>query len=270
MTQRLQSRETGHTESKRHTARPDMVARGRKTITVESVDFKAEKHAKTNQAWRYPGGRIVRHPDLIINGKRYEDHKNRGEPRRKQESNLFLTINTNKSPGADERLYCEDAMKHCLRELEKDENLALYLKFGPAVKGPPDKNDPTDYRFDRYNDVIHTIQWRPGIEYGGKQGRLHAHVWLTITHYSQIQINCPVLQNIFKRMYNEQMAKLPENMHYLKIDGKPYVQVKRLPQLDWTDVMRAYIHKGMTLDNLSPSTRTLTSANVETLQQMAR
>ena len=66
------------------------------------------------------------------------------------------------------------------------------------------------------------------------------------------------------------MAKLPENMHYLKIDGKPYVQVKRLPQLDWTDVMRAYIHKGMTLDNLSPSTRTLTSANVETLQQMAR
>ena len=71
-----------------------MVKRINTTISTESVDMKAQKAAKTNQAWRYAGGQIVRAPSTDINGRQYEDPKDPGQPRRKQESNFFLTTLT--------------------------------------------------------------------------------------------------------------------------------------------------------------------------------
>ena len=76
--------------------RPDDV-----DITTESIDFKA-KHsasAKNSQSWRYAGGNIQRADSIRINGTDYPDPKDKSLPRRKQESNFFITINSNKAIG---------------------------------------------------------------------------------------------------------------------------------------------------------------------------
>ena len=56
--------------------------------------------------------------------------------------------------------------------------------------------------------------------------------------YSQIQINPQMLMYQSKRLYNA-------NAFNFQMKRQPYVHVKLLPQSNWTDVMRQYIHKGM-------------------------
>ena len=101
-----------------------MVKRINTTISTESVNFTAQKSAKTNQAWRYSGGQIVRAPSTDINGRKYEDPKDPGQPRRKQESNFFLTINPNKVPIGDERINA-DLASQLLQKLVQPLALAL-------------------------------------------------------------------------------------------------------------------------------------------------
>jgi hypothetical protein len=45
-----------------------------------------------------------------------------------------------------------------------------------------------------------------------------------------------------KRLYNQNVLLKAD-----KITRQPYVHVKLLPQSNWTDVMRQYIHKGMNM-----------------------
>lgn len=56
-------------------------------------------------------------------------------------------------------------------------------------------------------------------------GRLHAHIWLTVHHYSQVQINMPVMQMMFH--YNNQCQQL--GIASMMQRGMPYIQVKLLP-----------------------------------------
>ena len=258
---RLLYRNVGHTH---RPGRPGMVKRINTTISTESVDMKAQKAAKTNQAWRYAGGQIVRAPSTDINGRQYEDPKDPGQPRRKQESNFFLTINPNKAPLGDERINAIQAMTECLKELARDEYLAQYLKFGPKVVGKPPQAQ--DYRLDKYEDVIHSVEWQAaGVEIGPTLKRMHSHVWLTISHYSQVQINIHALQYLTRELYNKSLKRSLLNrppgeqfftkhnttlsagpaIARLEISDLPYVHVKLLSQTDWTDVMKQYIHKGM-------------------------
>ena len=203
-------------------------------ITVADADFKTTG-VKKAQNWKYPGGVIQRHPNLIINGTEYTDPKELPErlPRRKQESNFFITLNTNRAP----RHYpavsdaAWTAMQKALEHMKDESVICACLKFGPK--------DST-YVGDKYADVIHKVEWKAGVETGDTLERLHAHIWLTITHYSQIQINPQMTQHIFKEEYNRHAPK------DLKISGLPYIQVKLLPQSDFTTIMKQYMHKGMT------------------------
>jgi len=213
----------------------DMVRRARKDSTEKQDTALTPQHsAKTKQAWRYSGGNIVRAPSTRLGSAVYTDPKDPGMPRRKQESNFFLTINTNKAPVGDE---LELGIKHAnkmLARLSAKSALATYLKYGPK--------DPV-YATDKYADVIKSVSWNGAVETGDKQRRLHAHVWLTITHYSQIQINVRMLMQQARKFYNE---GLPLGSS-LRITAMPYVHVKLLPQSNWTDVMRQYVHKAMTV-----------------------
>ena len=202
-------------------------------ITVADADFKTAG-VKKAQNWKYPGGVIQRHPDLYINGTKYLDPKETEElPRRKQESNFFITINTNRSPrhypSKSNKAYT--AMEETLRYMADEAQICACLKFGPK--------DPT-YVNDLYTDVIDRVEWKASVETGDKLERLHAHIWLTIIHYSQIQINTPMTQAIFRREYN---SRAPAE---LQVNGMPYVCVKLLPQSDFTTIMKQYMLKGMT------------------------
>lgn len=238
---RLVFRDIGHTHK---AGSGSMVKRSRASIVTESIDFKPGHSAKTQQAWRYPGGNIVRAPFKMVNGKRYEDPKNPGEARRKHESNFFITINPNKAPNGDDEMYtATKAMEKMLDHISRDATLATYLKFGPKM--PEGKvSEEHDYRLDRYTDVIESVDWKAAVETGDVLHRLHAHIWLTITHYSQVQINVKMLQHIVRQEYNTVMPLGVEGKT-LRITALPYVHVKLLPQSDWTSVMRQYIQKGM-------------------------
>lgn len=251
---RLLYRKIGHDHNSFTAGMVKRIKPDKTKITTESLDFEAPHSAKTKQAWRYAGSKIVRAPTLKLGSKRYVDPKSKGGeelPRRKQESNFFLTINTNKAPGGDLLDVGIKHMEAMLNYLSEETVMASYLKFGP-------KDD--SYIEDKFADVIHSIDWKGAVETGDSLKRLHAHVWLTITHYSQIQINVQMLMHLARKAYNKYTTEqrnasgtarkvyVEEELPFgspIRIQDNPYVHVKLLPQSDWTTVMRQYIHKGM-------------------------
>jgi len=191
----------------------------------------SEHTAKTKQAWRYPGGNVVRAPSTRLGSAVYTDPKDPGYARRKQESNFFLTINTNKAPVGDELELGTKHLQYMLDRLRDPAVLASYLKFGPK---------DSSYIGDKYSDVVVSVDWNGAVETGDVLKRLHAHVWLKITHYSQIQIDVHKLTSVARRYYND---CLPVGSPLRVV--KPYVHVKLLPQSDWATVIMGYVQKGM-------------------------
>ena len=221
-----------------------MVKRGRTEISVESVSIArasadnkvAARNPKADGAWRYPGGVIQRAEHLLAKG--YTDDKDTNLARRKHESNLFITINTNRSISEGGQLAetGKEAMRQVLEDLSTDAGICSYLKFGPKS---------THYKDDKYEDVIQSVEWKACVETGPNNGRLHCHIWLTVHHFSQIQINVPILAQIFKNNYNTKVTAQGYGAA-LRINKKPYCSVKLMPTSDWAMVMRQYILKAMT------------------------
>ena len=213
--------------------------------TAQALGDKRKSITKDG-AWRYPGGIIQRHSDTIINGRGpYTDHKDPGEPRRKQESNFFITLNTNRScaAGGEMAEIGKEAMRRTLNSMAKDEVLCSYLKFGPK--------HPEHYGKDRFEDVVQKVEWNAAVELGENLSRLHCHIWLTVHHYSQVQINMPMMQHVFKQTYNMNLVSYHSDgrtnrfTEQLRCRGMPYIQVKLLPESNWAEVMKQYIHKAM-------------------------
>lgn len=154
-------------------------------------------------------------------------------PRRKQESNFFITINPNQVYGSEHSELAKSRFYRALQHLSENETLARILKFGPKDR---------HYLNDKAHDVILPgIDWKASVETGEKQNRMHAHIICYITHYSQIQIDPKMLQYEFRAAFNDGL----DMGDRLVLKDPPYVQVKMLPQSDWTTIMRQYIRKGM-------------------------
>ena len=207
-----------------------------------------KKSVKNDGAWRYPGGIIQRMESTMINGRGpYTDHKDPGEPRRRQESNFFITLNTNRAcgekQGAQLQLTGKEAMRKTLKQLSQDSVICKYLKFGPK--------HPDHYGKDLYEDVVSKVEWTSAVEIGENNERLHCHIWLTVHHYSQIQVNMPMMQRKFKELYNANLWNLQSDSAFgnyyteLSCNKMPYIQVKLLPESNWTEVIKQYIHKAM-------------------------
>lgn len=231
-----------------------MVKREKAKISVEGVNFKQPTEGlsiKKSGAWRYPGGIIQRAPSKVLGINTYTDDKDPGEARRKHESNFFITLNTNRSLRDKTGIEVEigkEACRKALDDLSQVKWLCVYTKFGP-------KSD--HYRDDVFDEVVHKVEWNAAVEVGEQLQRLHCHIWLTMHHYSQVQVNMPVMQRLFKRLYNQYIDEALNNTVGLDkeaIRGRiaqnknPYIQVKLLPSSDWAMVIKQYIHKGMAAD----------------------
>ncbi len=234
----------------------DMVVRKRRkepvvaTQRVSHQPFPGGKGVKSKQAWKYPGGNIVRAPTVTLNGRYYTDPKepdagdeskqaqvpigeSPGTPRRKQESNFFITINPNQVYSEQQEPRARELFKQALLHLQQDQVLARCLKFGPKDK---------HYINDIAHDVILPgIDWKASVEVGEQLGRMHCHIICYISHYSQIQIDPKMMQHEFRMGFNSGM----DNTDLMRLTDPPYIQVKMLPQTDWTTIMRQYIRKGM-------------------------
>ncbi len=214
------------------------------TITVEAINMKkttgdvTKRTVKDTGAWRYPNGVIQRAPSTKLGDRDYYDDKDPGEARRKHESNFFITLNTNRKIGKTmdyvAAQHGKDACKEALNFLSQEENICGYLKFGPKSE---------HYRNDVFTDVITKIEWQAAVEVGETLERLHCHIWLTLHHYSQVQINMPLMQKMFKDAYNDKISQVYRSQ--LRANGMPYIQVKLLPSSDWAMVIKQYIHKAM-------------------------
>ena len=109
------------------------------------------KTPKKGVEWMYVGGKVQRAESVMINGTRYTDPREPSLPRRKIESNFFITINTNMSfEGAEEEGII--ALRKTLVALRDPKELCLALKFGPV--------DPANYGDDKYADVISKVDWK--------------------------------------------------------------------------------------------------------------
>jgi hypothetical protein len=223
----------------------DMVARDRRkdpvvvTQRVSRTPFPGGKNVKGKQAWKYPGGNIIRAPSVSINGRLYTDPKEAdagtedGIPRRKQESNFFITINPNQRYSEALEGAAHVRFENALKHLQNDQTLVRCIKFGPK---------DSHYADDIAHDVLLPgIDWKATVECGEKLGRMHCHIILYVQHYSQIQIDVKMMQYEFRMAFNEGLT-LGDRM---VLSDPPYIQVKMLPQGDWTTIMRQYIRKGM-------------------------
>jgi hypothetical protein len=176
-----------------------MVSKTETTVSVERVYFQSATHTKKQQAWRYKGNLVARAASATINGRKLVDPKpgangEVGLPRRKQESNFFLTINPNLAPreGTDVSRVTA-AVEKMVELLGANAGVKSILKFGPKDE---------HYKTDRFEDVILNVDWKPGVEMGGVQGRVHAHVWVwaTISHISQVQVDVHKLQYLCRHL----------------------------------------------------------------------
>jgi hypothetical protein len=206
---------------------------------------------KDQQRWKYPNFEIQRAPTLVINGTKYTDPKELPKelPRRKNSSTFFVTLNANKVVPDDLKAVADDAWKEGLQALEQGvaEN-GTCIKFGPK--------DPATFAADRFEDVIiGRPEFVAKTEVGPNQGRLHAHVRVKVFHYSQVQLSIPKIQEIFKKAYNEAVAKaarkhtggdLMQMAHVrnkLQINGSLYVDIELLKQSNASELMLRYMFK---------------------------
>jgi hypothetical protein len=217
--------------------------RGLQPLGAGQVDEVADP--KAVGAWRYKGSSVLRANDLDIN--KYYDHKSASGkahesltpemseklPRRRQESNFFITVNPNLGANTTDGVCDRDGLyatlNGVLAYLSSEKVIATYLKYGPKHQ---------EYINDLYSDVVVQRDWIAAAETGPKKARVHAHIWLTLHHYSQIQIDTKMLAHTVRAQYNKASGDR-------KLKGLPYIHVKLLPQSDWTDVMKGYIHKAM-------------------------
>ena len=214
-----------------------------KALGDVNKDARKKKSVKESGAWRYPNGVIQRAPTVKLGNNHYYDDRDKDQPRRKHESNFFITLNTNRKVGESVMegryaQYGKDAAAAALEQLSSTKYMCQYMKFGP-------KSD--HYRNDVFDEVIFKVDWQGAVEVGDALERLHCHVWLTVHHYSQVQINMPVLQRMFKALYNAHVTPIGTvgGINELKVNRMPYIQVKLLPSSDWAMVIRQYIHKAM-------------------------
>jgi hypothetical protein len=217
-----------------------MVKRTQKApdIVAQPVKFQSgitHRGAKAEQAWRYPNNQVVRAPSKVLgpSGKEYTDPKSDGEkPRRLQESNFFITINPNKKFAEVDAAHAAGVMWNVLQEIYKPTEVFKIITLGPKHADV--------YGEDIYEEVIRNIETTPTVEVGDKAGRMHSHIIMEIEHFSQVQINIPMLRALYIEAYNRLGARFG-----MKITRGVRIRVDMLPQSNWTTVSKNYVKKAM-------------------------
>ncbi len=204
-------------------------------------------NSKDQQAWMYDGFRIQRAPSLFINGTKYIDPKEMPQqelPRRRHESNFFVTINANKAVHSSLNDVASVAWARGLDALKR----AITSSGECVVFGPKHP----EFSCDVYEDVvIGTPEFKATTEVGPNLGRLHAHVIVKVAHYSEVQLSTPKMQTIFKRAYNGALFDEVEvssmlrgaRIRQLVIAGLPYVDIELLKQSNASQILMRYIFK---------------------------
>mgnify|MGYP006142836403 CR=1 FL=1 len=210
--------------------KPDVVAQPVKFQTGINA-----KGVKAEQAWKYPNFQVVRaHTKFLgTSGREYTDPRSDGlKTRRLQESNFFITINPNKKFAEVDAPQAAGVMWKVCAELFSPENIFKLIVLGPK--------DPGTYAEDLFEDVIRSIETTPTVEVGEKQGRMHSHIIVEVEHFSQVQINLPLLRASYKAAYNRLGAEFG-----MQMKAGLSCKIDMIPQSNWAKVSKQYVKKAL-------------------------
>lgn len=213
---------------------PNVFAQRAKT---EHLSLGPQPGLKNRQAWKYKGGVIKRADTLwLIQGVKHRDPKEPSGadlPRRLEESNFFITINTNKAPTAH-GVTAEAAGEAAANAMEITlQNISRFIEFGKGPRGDP------EFENDIFNAVVQDVEWLPSVEMGPTLQRVHTHTSMRLLHYSQLRVNPRWLQEVFKEAWNTQWRA----GHPMIMDGMPYVDVKLRQQVNAHEITIQYAAK---------------------------
>lgn len=209
----------------------------RKRSRLEGSDYSF----KDEQAWKYPDCKIIRAPTLYLrDGVKHRDPKapmGKDLPRRQQESNFMITINTNKSPAAH-GVALEVAVSTAHTVLQTVmARLPDWIEFGKGKRGDP------EFANDIFQFVVTkpggSVEWDGDVETGPALNRLHTHILLRIVHYSQLRVYTRGLQETYRDEWNALWAP----SHPMRITGLPYVDVKPRSQRGAEEIALRYLRK---------------------------
>ena len=223
------------------------------SVSNANVSFAPGIGAKAYQAWKYRDGNIQRAPKLHLDPnnptKEYfdpidEQAKSQKLPRRKQETNLFVTLNLNKIVPWSDELRVNEALMKTINKIQTSA-LSEVLVCGPARVRNADY-----FRDDNLAVVLKDIKFTTTIEQGPRTGFKHVHMTVSMEHYSQIQMDKTLLRTKFIELYNDALVS---NVGPTGRPGRPrrdkmalrglYVDVKLRNQMSWHEIEKWYLHK---------------------------
>ena len=217
------------------------------SVGTAGID-KAQVTARGKHVKRCPVGHKAHH---------LRDYKgDTSQPRRLIESNFFLTINPNQTyhTNPDRQANTIKVLEAVIEDLAATNSLKQYIVIGPTGKNNnPRMAEPAERcANDKWEEVIEDggIRFDGNVEVGPNKNRVHAHILLEIRHYSFLQVDIGRLQRLVRLLWNSRIvghgstdAELEVNNWPKKITKLPYTNVKLMPQSNWTEVIKAYIHK---------------------------
>eukprot|EP00741_Cyanophora_paradoxa_P006255 tig00000114_g6065.t1 len=166
-----------------------------------------------------------------------------GEDRPQRESNFMITIQTN---------------------------------YKPRSRGEGAKANPKgfDFKSDQYDTHVEKGNANIGIEYGPRSGRLHAHILLTLVHYSRVQFDGKRASDfLIKFMQTEGQGGLPNfykddwfGEEYQKTAVRP-IRRKDALGMQWTGKETGY-RKRETARQMHVDVKLLPQSNLKDLLQL--
>jgi hypothetical protein len=207
----------------------ESVERSAKRALQGGDSIQRSRSAKQSGHWKVDI--MGRAPDTLINGNYYDDPKDPGMPRRRQESCFDILINPNMTFGPEFHGEAKHRFDRALQYLRQPDTAIRYLKFGPK---------DAHYALDIPQDVITDIDVGNSIaEVGGVMRRMHAHLVVKIEHYSQVQIDIPAIKREFMESYHN-MEPPMDFQSPLRLPPNIYLHVKRMDQSNAHAIKLAY------------------------------
>lgn len=275
-----QQGQSGFIPMVKRNSRPFQIAVGRvdKSTSVGDVNS-----AKNQQAYMYPGGKIVRAPSVLINGRYYTDPKGShhttdaelaiqsahqgelgypagipsGEPRRSHESNFLITINPNRkwgpAKGNGEDPIIAAIFHKALMALTTNENFLSLLKIPSKTKTP---HYTAHYQRDgqAWTDANGVTKHLPFVDVLNGAVKWDATVEVGEKQH-RMHAHCVVeLRHYSQLQFNIDMIQTIFRREFnlemgaagvsdRELRGKPYVDVQLLKQNNIKDIMYRYVRK---------------------------
>lgn len=147
---------------------------------------------------------------MVPSHKKRKQFRGEEKPRMVQETNFFLTINTNKTaPNVETGDNWSQVMTDAMYGLFKE-----YRNWMMCVKGRESDIVEVERFIDRCNIV-------GGVEYGGVHKTLHVHLLIHMLHYTRLQIMMPHIKQFIHARFEK--VRLWDDVH-----GEPWLNTTRM------------------------------------------